>query len=67
MNEDLRELASTLQQVVHRMASEDPELKDVLQRNLSHGELEILIQDLSEAGRKAQSFRPTVRARIEDV
>lgn len=65
VNAQSRSLARTLGDVVHRLSQMDPVLAEALRDNLSHGQLEILVQDLSEAGCKAALLRPAPRSRAK--
>ncbi len=67
MNKNLRDLATTLQQIIHRLASGEATLYEVLQKNLTPAELEILVQDLSDMGRKAHTIKPVVQARAKGI
>lgn len=62
-----RELATTLAGVIHRLAQLDSTMAHVLRENLTHGELEVLVQDLAEAGSKALQLRVVQQERAKGM
>ena len=60
-----RALAVTLRDVIFRLSQMEEGLAHVLRENLTFGEMEALVQNLAEAGRRASQLRPTPRARAK--